>query len=201
MLEADWEACERGYIAGELRIQEKEMTLYTKCNAIIAKHAAFFSLIAYSALSMTPQWLDAALTSQTKRFFFYIFVSIAIGFNMLTMVVTSWCMIFGPGLAIRGPPGSMKRAVSGMRDEETMTHLFFACGQGFLTLAAIALGFLKFPLAVAVLVAVVLSFWLVATLVWYNRRPRRVFSLDGFEDDGIDFEEQMAKDDPHNHDL
>ena len=90
MLEADWEACERGYYAGELRIQEKELRLYTKCNAIIAKHAAFFALIAYSALSMTPHWLDEALTSQTKKFFFYNFVVVAIGFNMLTMVVTSW---------------------------------------------------------------------------------------------------------------
>ena len=66
MLEADWEACERGYYAGELRIQEKELRLYTKCNAIIAKHAAFFALIAYSALSMTPHWLDEALTSHRR---------------------------------------------------------------------------------------------------------------------------------------
>jgi hypothetical protein len=193
MLEADWEACERGYYAGELRIQEKELRLYTKCNAIIAKHAAFFALIAYSALSMTPHWLDEALTSQTKKFFFYNFVVVAIGFNMLTMVVTSWCMIFGPGLAIRGPPGSMKRAVEGMRDEEAMTHLFFALGQVFLTLAAVALGFLKLPLAVACCIAVILVLFLGSTLAWYMRRPRASFSLTDFDGD-VDFEALMLKD-------
>ena len=193
MLEADWEACERGYYAGELRIQEKELRLYTKCNAIIAKHAAFFALISYSFLSMTPKWLDAALTSETKRFFFYNFVVIAIGFNMLTMVVTSWCMIFGPGLAIRGPPGSMKRAVEGMRDEEKMTHIFFALGQVFLTLSAIALGFLKLDLAVACTIAVVLLLFLGTALTWYVKRPRRSFSLTDFDAD-VDFEEMMLKD-------
>ena len=35
------------------RIQEKELVLYTACNGVIAKHAAFFSLIAFSALTMT----------------------------------------------------------------------------------------------------------------------------------------------------
>ena len=200
MLEADWEACERSYNAQEIKIQERELTYYTKCNAIIAKHAAFFSLIAYSALSMTPSWMARATTSQTKRFFFYIFVSISICFNMLTMVVTSWCMIFGPGLAIRGPPGSMKRAVSGMRDEEFMTHLFFACGQGFLTLSAVALGFLKLPLAVAIIVAIILSFFFTSTIVWYVRRPRAYFALET-DLNQIDFESRMERDEPLLHDL
>ena len=77
--------------------------------------------------------------SETKRFFFYQFVVIALCFDLLTMVVTSWCMIFGPGLAIRGPPGSMKRAVDGMRAEESPAQLFFALGPSFLTLAAVAI--------------------------------------------------------------
>ena len=124
---------------------------------------------------------------------FYSLASISIGFNILTMAISSWCMIFGPGLAIRGPPGSMKRAVEGMRDEEKMTHIFFALGQVFLTLSAIALGFLKLDLAVACSSAVVLLLFLGTALTWYVKRPRRSFSLTDFDAD-VDFEEMMLKD-------
>ena len=55
------------------------------------------------------------------------------------MAISSWCMIFGPGLAIRGPDGSMSRAVAGMYQERKWALRFFWLGICFIMLSGIAL--------------------------------------------------------------
>ncbi len=54
------------------------------------------------------------------------------------MINTTFLTIWGPGLALRGPEGSMKRAVEGMLHERQ--HIYFAFGLGLfaLILSAIA---------------------------------------------------------------
>ena len=75
---------------------------------------------------------------------FYSLLSISIGFNMLTLCSSTWCMIFGPGLAIRGPEGSMSRAVEGMYVERKWALRFYGCGLFFLVFGGIVLAWLKF---------------------------------------------------------
>ncbi|KAJ8604451.1 hypothetical protein CTAYLR_000916 [Chrysophaeum taylorii] len=148
MLDADWDAAKAHFDAVDLRIREKELAQFTSSHAIVAKQAAFFTLVAYSAITMTPRWMSDADGGRPRRFFLYTFLSITIGFNMLSMVICSWCMIFGPGLAIRGPPGSMARAISGMHSEERVVHVTFAMGIIFLVLSAITLAFTKLDVSV-----------------------------------------------------
>ena len=85
---------------------------------------------------------------------FYSLASISIGFNILTMAISSWCMIFGPGLAIRGPDGSMSRAVAGMYQERKWALRFFWLGTGQDKRA-------KFPTSKPHISAVFHSFWLI----------------------------------------
>ena len=55
-----------------------------------------------------------------------------------TLCISSWCMIFGPGLAIRGPDGSMSRAVEGMYAERKWALRFFWAGLIFIMLSGVA---------------------------------------------------------------
>mmetsp|Transcript_16710 Transcript_16710/g.25110 ORF Transcript_16710/g.25110 Transcript_16710/m.25110 type:complete len:223 (-) Transcript_16710:1686-2354(-) len=182
MLEADWGAAKAQYEAADVRIQEKELENFTQNYAVVAKLSSFFAMIAYSVLTMTPKWTNTAKNSQARRFFLYTFLAIAISFHMLAMVVSSWCMIFGPSLAIRGPPGAMIRAVRGLQQEEVFTHTTFALGMIFLVLAAVMLAFVKLQFVVAVTVAILLLFWLSITLQWFLTRSRRTFSIDNKKD-------------------
>lgn len=52
----------------------------------------------------------------------------AMGFEMICLVNTSFCVMFGPGLALRGPDGSMHAAVDGLMLEYRRAALFFGAG-------------------------------------------------------------------------
>ena len=62
-------------------------------------------------------WL-AEYDKDTKRIIimlYYTFTSLAIGFCLLTCIICTALNVRGPGLALRGPEGSLKRAVDTMR--------------------------------------------------------------------------------------
>ena len=103
---------------------------------------------------------------------FYSLASISIGFNILTMAISSWCMIFGPGLAIRGPDGSMSRAVAGMYQERKWALRFFWLGIAFIILSGVALGWVKFdPYISVTMTAIFLGF--LSFMVYYMTRVTR----------------------------
>ena len=54
------------------------------------------------------------------------------------VINTTFLIIWGPGLALRGPEGSMKRAVEGMLQERQQVYQAFGLGLFALMLAAIA---------------------------------------------------------------
>ena len=71
--------------------------------------------------------------------------------NIVTMSITSWSMIFGPGLGIRGPPVDpqtgdppMSKAVKGMYAERKLAIRFYLGGLASMGVAGILLGWLKF---------------------------------------------------------
>ena len=70
--------------------------------------------------------------------------SLGVGFNILTLAVSSWAMIQGTHLAIAGPDGSMSRAVAGMHMERKWAIRFYWAGLTSLMLSVVALGWLKF---------------------------------------------------------
>ena len=103
---------------------------------------------------------------------FYSLASISIGFNILTMAISSWCMIFGPGLAIRGPDGSMSRAVAGMYQERKWALRFFWLGIAFIILSGVALGWVKFDPYISVTMTVIFLGFL-SFMVYYMTRVTR----------------------------
>jgi hypothetical protein len=71
------------------------------------------------------------------------FASMSMGFCILVLVISSWCLIFGQELAFRGEDnGSMTRAVDGLYAERKWAIRFFMCALATTLLAGICLVFL-----------------------------------------------------------
>jgi hypothetical protein len=70
--------------------------------------------------------------------------------------------VYGPGLALRGPSGSMKTAVDGMKIEQAWIIKFFGVGVFFFHVAAIMFAWIAFESElVIILITVVLSVFVV----------------------------------------
>jgi len=120
---------------------------------------------------MVPTWNS---DKKALEVLFYTLVSTSIGFNILTLCISSWCMIFGPGLAIRGPDGSMSRAVEGMYAERKWALRFFWIGLFFIMLTGITLGWLKFKPMTATTITVIFVAFIFTFFAYINyvTRPR-----------------------------
>ncbi len=65
-----------------------------------------------------PRWLKSG---------YWITSAIAMCFSIHCIATSAFVMIYGPGLALRGPLGSMNRAVKGMQAEHTQIFMSY-CG-------------------------------------------------------------------------
>ena len=142
MLVADRNELEMQLKRHATQIREKELISFTENFSVLSTQAVFLIGLGYGGLAMTPVWNSDEVF--LLQYLFYTSITIAIGFNVLTMCITSWSMIFGPGLGIRGPPGSMKRAVLGMYSERNWAMQFYWAGLAFMMLGGIFLSWIKF---------------------------------------------------------
>ncbi|KAJ8611675.1 hypothetical protein CTAYLR_007906 [Chrysophaeum taylorii] len=183
-----------------------QVTVFTDNFAVLSTQAAFLCGLGFSGLTMVPSWQRSDEDpSKAYLLVFYTLASISIGFNILTMAISSWCMIFGPGLAIRGPDGSMSRAVAGMYQERKWALRFFWFGILFIMLSSIALGWLKFDAYIAASMTTVFLVFIVAMTYYmtnvtrprfrfpkdHSRRPKAFF-VDGYDPETGKFEGTTA---------
>lgn len=155
-----------------LQIREKEVTLFTDNFAILSTQAAFLCGLGFSGLTMVPKWQRARAPLPVALLVFYGLAGVSIGFNIMTMAFSSWSMIFGPGLAIRGADGSMSRAVAGMYQERKWALRFFWFGIVHIMLAAVALGWVKFEHDVSISMTFIFMGFL-SFLIYYMSRVTR----------------------------
>ena len=85
------------------QIREKELSSFTENFAVLSTQSVFLAGLGVGGLTMRPVWNHNQMIFFQNLF--YICITVSLGFNILTMCVTSWSMIFGPSLGIRGPPG------------------------------------------------------------------------------------------------
>lgn len=126
-------------------IRLKELDMFTSNFAVLATTSSFLTGLGFKGLTMVPVWEDENENKiRFEETLMYLCLSLAIGFNMLTLCVSIWSQIFGPGLALRGPEGSMSRAVEGMYIERKWALRFYGTGLIFMVMAGCVLGWLKF---------------------------------------------------------
>lgn len=172
MIQADTRELEAKLRQTVLGIREKEVSLFTDQFAVLASSATFMSSLGFGALNMEIGFLeeeDGEYCSElvgcdgrfsrvlTPMLLFYALAAAGTAFNLLAVVLASFCMIFGPELAIRGTEESMHFAVRGMYDERRLCLKFFWAGCLFIVLSGVALGWMKFPIATALMVTIIFA--------------------------------------------
>ena len=84
-------------------------------------------------------------------------------FGLLCITIAAFCVMFGPGLALRGGEGavSMHKAVDNMKKESTNCFMFFILQLLFFHMSSFLLMWLYYPVKVALLINVILLVFLV----------------------------------------
>ena len=151
--------------------------------AILATLCTFLSALCFGGLCMLPDKIDrvGAITyrkTQIHHYLFYVCTTCGTCFNMAAVVVASHGMMFGPSLAIRGPHGSMSRAVHAMNDARRHVLRLFWVGLLFLMLSIIFLGWLKvdWVTATCMTVVAVIFLALIAAYIAFKARPKFSYS-------------------------
>jgi hypothetical protein len=126
MLYADKQALETDLKVCLLGIRERELDFYTQNCRSIGTSAALLAGFAYAGLSSTSDFSEE--TSELSKGLFLIVTLMAMVLNVSAMTGATWCSMLGPGLALRGPDGSMDRAVEGLALEFRLIFLLFMLG-------------------------------------------------------------------------
>ena len=120
----------------ETEIRAKEMELFAGHLGVIATLAAFLAEQSAEGLFLMPDNVAKSANNAWAPFF-WAASALTLVLNALVLVVTTLSMIHGPTLAIRGPAGSMERAVVAMYAMRKWSmRLFFA---GLLSKVAMAI--------------------------------------------------------------
>jgi len=100
-----------------LHIRDKELNyFYNSCNRV-STQAALIAGFAYSGM-MYLRYVDRDICERTCAEFTYpLTVCMSMGFAMLSLWQATLASMFAPGLALRGPPGSMDMAVDQLVEE------------------------------------------------------------------------------------
>jgi hypothetical protein len=141
MLYADKRALETKLQVSLLSIREKELNFYTQNCRTVGTQAALLAGFAYNSI------IQVDIPDETSNFLTasWLCVSTAgMGFEMIAVLNSVYASMKAPGLALRGPDGSMHRAVDGLRLEYRLTFLFFAAGLVSFHFSAILFGWMQF---------------------------------------------------------
>jgi hypothetical protein len=172
MIAADKEALQSQLKQRSLQIREKELNFFTENFTGIGTQSALLAGFAFDALTgvdtTESHWIPSVL--------FYFFATAAMCFNLICVCNCTFCSMCGPGLALRGPDGSMHEAVEGMQAERAETFRFFAFGIISIHFALCAAAWATATWYCATVTSVVLAFFLYK-MYRYTLRIWNRFSL------------------------
>ena len=144
MLFADKRALETNLKVGLLQIREKELNFYTQNCLAVCTQAALLAGFAYSGLT------QVSIPEEANFWVRLLYLSVtvmAMCFEIIAVLNTTLLAIVGPGLALRGPDGSMHPAVDGMMAEYKHALSCFKLGLVCFHLSAGLFGWIMFGCA------------------------------------------------------
>ena len=103
--------CFRARQVSLLKIREKELQFYTQNCIAIGTQAALLSGFAYNGIIQVDIPEES---SDVLKALYLCVTTAAMGFELIAVLNSTLCSMLGPGLALRGPDGSMHRAVDGL---------------------------------------------------------------------------------------
>ena len=141
---ADKRALETNLKVGLLQIREKELNFYTQNCLAVCTQAALLAGFAYSGLT------QVSIPEEANFWVRLLYISVtvmAMCFEIIAVLNTTLLAIVGPGLALRGPDGSMHPAVDGMMAEYKHALSCFKLGLVCFHLSAGLFGWIMFGCA------------------------------------------------------
>ena len=166
MLHADKANLESNFRVRMLNIREKELMFFVRNCQNLANLAALIACMAQSGLIFT-KYIDLNLCGQglvslhskellCAEFTYPIAVFITMGLCLLCMWVSMLVSLLAPGLALRGPDGSMHECVRMIGEEYEYALAIFACALLMFFVSAILWAWASQLLPVAVVLTLVL---------------------------------------------
>lgn len=138
MIQAERQHVEAKIKKSTLEVRSKELSFFISNFRVLAQQATFLMGVAFGALFSVPTYLDnhkfdgwlpyGSPQQRVSQVLYLSFASVAIGCNLIVMVVSVYCLIFGTDLAYRGSEMSMSRAIEGMYAERKFTLRMYYCG-------------------------------------------------------------------------
>merc|ERR1719273_336171 len=118
------------------------------------------------------------------------FQTLAMIFQVLVLMNATICVMFGPGLALRGPKDGMEIAVSGLEEEKNTTFFFFRAGIVCFIIALCMWNWLAFPIEISVTMTILCIAFFIIVFKYNNSIQKRFASPMSQEDIfGDEFEE------------
>ena len=135
MLLADKRELQNNLKVSLLQIEEKELNYYTTNCMTVGTQAAMLAGFAFAALievdtgeNQTGRTVQQIVRDDALTFVWYVTAVLGMLFETFALVKSMQLSILAPGLALRGPEGSMTRALVTMRSEYHRVHMFFYLG-------------------------------------------------------------------------
>ena len=143
-------------------IRQKELEFWKATFGTMAGQSAMLTGFCYGGLS-----LDNEQKSWLINFGYLSVTTLAMGFGLLTIVISSLCGMLGPGLALRGPDGpkSVHKAVDVMKTEAVACFAFFMLQLLFFHISSFTLMWMLYRTRVAIIVNIVLMVFLILFMV------------------------------------
>jgi hypothetical protein len=157
-----------------LAIREKELNYYTQNCQAVGTQAALLAGFAYSGLTQVSIPHERAYALQLA---YLLVTTTAMCFELIAVLNTTLLSMMGPGLALRGPDGSMHPAVDGMMKEYRTAYYCFVLGLVFFHFSAALYSWLimvHWAVSTMVTLCICGSLWL---LVRYAKRVYMRFRL------------------------
>ena len=163
MLFADKEALETDLKVSLLAIRERELNLYVQNCRSISTQTSVLAGFAYGGCCL-GSYLFPEDVSEGMQASYLVATIWAMALNVFCIFSATLCTMLGPGLALRGPDGSMEQAVEGLAIEYRFTFVVYFMGLMMFFLAAILFVFLMFDSFLASLLAVLIIIFVVNML-------------------------------------
>jgi hypothetical protein len=107
-------------------IRQAEITYFSSFFSSFGTQCFLLAGILAGSVSQTPAFECATNCVYYWQFIYNICVAISMGLTCMVLLATVFISVFGQGLAIRGPPGSMIQTVHGMVAEQHSIVFLFA---------------------------------------------------------------------------
>ena len=154
-----------------VKIRQSELEYFLEFFTRFGVQAALlagFSISTYT--NILAEHMDAA---RVTKMLYWITISMSMGFCIQIVISSMTISVYGGGLALRGPIGSLSKAVDGMKEEQTTILYFYVASVCCFALSTLSSFFLVMRTMPAILTTIIFSIqvcaWYYYCLRIYNR--------------------------------